>query len=318
MALLGTESAAARWKLILEVAMSPDRSLSAPVVVGVDGSPSSLAAVDLAAPQAALRGCPLTVVHAFIWPYFHVPLGPPPLGPVDGGLRRQADDMLAEACLRARITAPQVVVHGELVTGAAVAVLREYSRTASLVVVGDRGLGGFTGLLVGSVAVQLVAHAHCPVIVARGTVDPAMPVLLGVDGSPANDPAVGFAFEQAALRSVPLVALHVWAHPASIGPGDMMPLVYDPGEVQAEEGRLLAEALAGWQGKYPDVAVDRTVRHGGVRTRLIEATNQAQLVVVGARGLGGFAGLLLGSVSQAVLHHAACPVAVVAHARTDS
>ena len=296
--------------------MVPDRSLSAPVVVGVDGSPSSLAAVDLAARQAALRGCPLTVVHAFIWPYFHVPLGPPPLGPADGGLRRQAEDILSEASLRARITAPQVAVRGELVTGAAAAVLREYSRTACLVVVGDRGLGGFTGLLVGSVAVQLVAHSHCTVMVARGNADAAMPVLLGVDGSPANDPAVGFAFEQAALRSVPVVALHVWAHPAVVGPGDMMPLVYDPGEVQAEEGRVLAEALAGWHDKYPDVVVDRTVRHGGVRATLIDATREAQMVVVGTRGLGGFGGLLLGSVSQAVLHHAACPVAVVPHLST--
>jgi nucleotide-binding universal stress UspA family protein len=190
------------------------------------------------------------------------------------------------------------------------------SQDYELIVVGDRGLSGFTGLLIGSVAVQLAAHATCPVFVARGSVDPAAHVLLGVDGSPANDPVVGFAFEEAALRCVPLVALHAWRHPASTGPGDMLPLAYDPAEVEAEEARLLAEALAGWHDKYPDVTVHRELTHTGTRKALIQATQQAQLVVVGTRGRGGFTGLLLGSVSQAVLHHAACPVAVVPHPDT--
>ena len=297
--------------------MSTQSSLSAPVVVGVDGSASSLAAVDLAVEQARLRGCSLLVVHAFVWPYFQVPLGPSAWGPPEGGLRHQAEHLLAEAYQRAQTVAPGVVVQGELVTGAPAAVLRECSRTASVVVVGDRGLGGFTGLLVGSVAVELAAHAHCPVLVARGAVDPVMPVLLGVDGSPANDPAVGFAFEQAALRRVPLVAVHAWTHPVTTGPGDMLPLVYDVDEVQAQEARVLSEALAGWCDKYPDVEVRQVARHGGVRTTLIDETARAQLVVVGTRGRGGFTGLLLGSVSQAVLHHAACPVAVVPHPRAE-
>jgi len=118
---------------------------------------------------------------------------------------------------------PELSVDGEIVTGGATAVLRDCSRTAPLVVLGDRGLGGFSGLLVGSVAVQLVAHAACPVLVARGTADPAAPVLLGVDGSPSSDPAVGFAFEEASLRGVPLTAVHAWAGPVSCGPGDMLP-----------------------------------------------------------------------------------------------
>jgi nucleotide-binding universal stress UspA family protein len=283
----------------------------APVVVGVDGSASALAAVDLAAAEADRRSRPLHVVHAFLWPYLHAPLGPSPLGPPDGGLRNDAARLVADAVARARVAAPGTPVHGEVITGDAAAVLRRCP--ASLLVVGDRGLGGFTGLLVGSVAVKLAAHAACPVLVARGTADPTAPVLLGVDGSPANDPAVGFAFEEAALRGVPLLALHAWSHPVSTGPGDMQPLVYDDVEVSAEENRVLAEALAGWHNKYPDVIVHRELVHEGARTALIEATARAQLVVVGTRGRGGFAGLLLGSVSQAVLHHAACPVAVVPH-----
>jgi nucleotide-binding universal stress UspA family protein len=296
--------------------MAPDASV-APVVVGVDGSAAALAAVDLAAREATLRRRPLRVVHAFIWPYLRAPLEPSPLGPPEGGLRHDAERVVAEAVAQARAAAPDVPVTGELITGAAAAVLLGCSRTATAVVVGDRGLGGFTGLLVGSVAVHLAAHAACPVMVARGAADPGAPVLLGVDGSPANDPAVGFAFDEAALRRVPLTALHAWTHPVSTGPGDMLPLVYDVAEVEAGEARVLAEALAGWHDKYPDVVVRRVLVHGGARKALIDATRQAQLAVVGSRGRGGFAGLLLGSVSQAVLHHGACPVAVVPNPRDE-
>ncbi len=290
--------------------------LAAPVVVGVDGSTASLAAVDLAAREASLRRRPLRIVHAFIWPSLHVPLGPSPYGPPEGGLRHQAERILADATARARAVAPEVPVHGELITGAPAAVLRGCSHTAQLLVIGDRGLGGFTGLLVGSVAVQLAAHATCPVIVTRGSAEPAGPVLVGVDGSVANEPAIGFAFQEAALRGVPLTALHTWTHPVPGGADDLLPLVYDADDVAAEEARVLAEALAGWHDQYPDVVVHRELVRGGARKALIGATGQAQLAVVGARGRGGFAGLLLGSVSQAILHHAACPVAVVRHQRT--
>ena len=115
------------------------------------------------------------------------------------------------------------------------------------------------------------------------------------------------------MREVALVALHVWSHPGSSGPGDMQPPVFDTDIVQGEETEVLAEALAGWHEQFPDVVVHRRVVHGHVRRSIIEATREAQMVVLGARGFGGFTGLLLGSVSQAVLHHAACPTAVVSH-----
>ena len=299
------------------MSVSEHSALHRPVVVGVDGSACSDAALDLAAREAMLRRRSLCLVHAFIWPELHVPLGPSPSGPPEGGLRHQAERILADARTRAHATAPDLTVHEELVTGSAAAILLRASRGAELVVIGDRGLGGFTGLLIGSVAVQLAAHAACPVLIARGGVtDPIAPVLLGVDGSPANDPAVGFAFPEASLRGAPLIAMHTWTHPVSTGPGDMVPLVYDPVDIEADETRLLAEALAGWHDAYPDVAVRRELVHGGARKALIEATSRAQLVVVGTRGRGGFAGLLLGSVSQAVLHHARCPVAIVPHPHT--
>jgi nucleotide-binding universal stress UspA family protein len=285
-----------------------------PVVVGVDGSNEALAAVDLAAAEAVWHARPLRVVHGFIWPYMHVPLGPAEGGPPEGGLRHQAERVVADAVARARAAAPALSVTGEVITGSAAAVLTECSRSASMVVVGDRGLGAFGGLLLGSVGVHVAAHATCPVLISRGKTDATLPVLVAVDGSPANEPAIGFAFAEAAVRAVPLVALHVWAHPASAGPGDMEPLVYDETLVDQEETRVLAEALAGWHEQFPDVEVHRRVVHGHIRRTIIDATATAQLVVVGARGHGGFAGLLLGSVSQSVLHHASCPTAIVPQA----
>jgi nucleotide-binding universal stress UspA family protein len=287
--------------------------VTAPVVVGVDGSACGLDAVDLAAREAVLRDRPLRLVYAFIWPYLGVPLGPSPGGPPEGGFLNEADRIIDTALARARSTAPAVQVTGATITGAAAPVLIEQSRTAALVVVGDRGLGGFTGLLVGSVAVQLVAHAACPVLVARGRTAPAGDVLVGVDGSPANGPAIGFAFEEAALRGCALVAVHAWAGPAATGPGDMLLLAHESREIEDRESRMLAAAVAGWRDKYPDVMVHRRLARARIRPTLIDATRRAQLAVVGTRGRGGFTGLLLGSVSQAMLHHADCPVAVVPH-----
>jgi nucleotide-binding universal stress UspA family protein len=279
-----------------------------PIVVGVDGSLTSLHAVDLAAREANLRRRPLHVVHAFTRPYLNAAMVHSSLGPVEGGLRFRAECIVAEAVVRAGEAAP-AAVRGEVVTGTAATVLREYSRTAAAVAIGYRGLGGFTGLLLGSVAAQLAAHATVPVLVARGSAEPSAPVLLGVDGSPAGDPAVGFAFEEADLRRAPLVALHAWTHPVSDASGDMAPLTCEDADVEAQRARLLAEALAGWQIKYPDVVVRQELVRREARRALVEATHGAQLAVVGSRGGGGFA--LLGSVSEAVLHHAACPVAVV-------
>ncbi|MDW4910862.1 universal stress protein [Streptomyces sp. ADMS] len=285
--------------------------MSGPIVVGVDGSPPSLNAVAVAAREAALRGCGLKVVHAFIWPMM---VGQSPLGPADGGLRNTADRVVAEAVERARSTAPAVTVGTALVTGEVLMVLEAQSRTASLVVVGNRGLGGFAGLLLGSTAVQLAAHGRCPVMVVRGESDRTGPVLLGADGSPAGEGAVEFAFEEAGLRGTGIVALHAWT-PWSVAvtpPQDpSASSALDPVMLEAGERRLVAEALAGRRERYPHVAVEHSVVRGGAREALIEASRNAGLIVVGARGRSGFTGLLLGSVSQALLHHAHCPVVVV-------
>jgi nucleotide-binding universal stress UspA family protein len=172
----------------------------------------------------------------------------------------------------------------------------------------------FSGLLLGSTAGHLAAHGRCPLMVVRGRADPAGPVLLAVDGSPAAEPAVEFAFVEASLRGADLLALHVWntrTERAYDGPSDPPFVTYDADRLRDEEERVLAEALSGWRSKYPDVAVQRRLVRARTRPALVDASGGAQLVVVGARGRGGFAGLRLGSVSQAVLHHAHCPVTVV-------
>jgi nucleotide-binding universal stress UspA family protein len=286
---------------------------AAPIVVGVDGSQSSLDAVRLAVRMAGERRRPLRAVHAFIWPLMHVPLGPAAGAPAEGGLRHDAERVIATAVDLARLVDPNVEVVGAVVDGAASAVLLTEARDAALVVLGDRGLGGFTGLLVGSIAVQLAAHAACPVLVVRGAEQPDGPVVVGVDGSGHSELAVGFAFEEAAFRGVALHAIHAWTHPLAAEPGDMLPLVYDVGDVENEETRVLSEAVAGWCDRYPEVKVHTMVVRGRASRAIVEGSGRAQLLVVGARGRGGFAGLMLGSVSQAALHHARCPVAVVRH-----
>ncbi|MFD7695548.1 universal stress protein [Streptomyces sp. NPDC059374] len=286
--------------------------MSGQVVVGVDGSASSLAAVEAAAREARLRGAALRVVHAFVWPAMHVPTGPSPLGPQDGGLRQEVDRLVAEAVERARTAAPGIEVGHAVVSGEPLATLETESRTAELVVVGSRGMGGFVGLLVGSTAVHLAAHGRCPVLVVREEPRTDGPVILGVDGSTAAEAATDFAFTEAALRGAPLLGLHAWTTwNAPLPTPGIGPFAAAPGVLAQDEERLVSEALAGHRGRFPDVAVTTQAVQGPTRETLIEASRSAQLLVVGARGRGGFGGLLLGSVSQAMLHHAHCPVAVV-------
>lgn len=288
----------------------------APVVVGVDGSAAALDAVRVAAREAEYRQRPLRIVHAFIWPLMNTPLGPVPGGPADGGLRNQAERYVDEAMAEAAKVAPEVRVTGAVVDGAATPVLLDESRDAALVVLGHRGLGGFAGLLIGSVTVQVSARAQSPVLVVRGEPRADGPVVVGVDGSDLSTEAVGFAFEEASRRGVPLVAVHAWLYPQPAGPGEILPLVYDVEAFGDEEERVLAESLAGWSERYPDVPVQRRLVRGSPARALVEESKTAQLVVVGAYGRGALTGLLLGSVSHAVLHHAHSPLAIVRRRRT--
>jgi nucleotide-binding universal stress UspA family protein len=281
------------------------------VVVGVDGSEPGLDAVRWAAAEALRRAAPLRLVNAFGWPATpHI--GDPGLG-VDHRevLLETARESLAAAAAEADRAAPGVVVEQQVVVGFPVPVLVSESARAQLVVLGDRGLGGFTGLLVGSVAIALAARAACPVVVVRGSgpdAPPGGPVVVGVDGSRLSEAALAFAVDAAATRDVPLVAVHTWRDTvldaATAG-------LVDWQAVETEEQRVLAERLAPWTEKHPALEVRRVVTTDRPAAALVERSGEAQLVVVGSRGRGGFAGLLLGSVSHALVHHAGCPVAVV-------
>jgi nucleotide-binding universal stress UspA family protein len=286
----------------------------APIVVGIDGSAHQRSVIDWAVSEARWRRRPLELVHAFDWALLGASIGMPPYGAVQESLHEAATQIRDEALATVRAEAPDLDVTAQVVDGRATAVLIDRSQTAAVVVLGHRGRGGFAGLAIGSVAAQVAAHAACPVVVVRpaaGHGPHADRVLVAVDGSPSSAGSIEFAFEEAALRGLGLTALHAWTVPVSSGAGDMLPLVYDVDDVQAEEVRVLVEALAGWQEKYPDVNVRRVVTRDRPAGAVIEAAQGAALLVVGARGHGGFPGLHLGSVSRAVLHHAPCPVAIV-------
>jgi nucleotide-binding universal stress UspA family protein len=278
----------------------------------VDGSECALHAVRWAAAEAVRRHRPLRLVAAHTWPS-GTRVGTPDLGvDPEAVLREVVVGRLATAAAAATAVARDLPVEQVETTGSPVAVLQAESTRAELVVLGDRGLGGFAGLLIGPVAVTLAAHAACPIVVVRGPEPDRMvrseAVVVGVDGSPTSEGAVAFAFEAAALRGVPLVAVHTWFD--MVVDATMAPLI-DWDVTEADEREVLAERLAGWAEKYPDVAVRRLVARDRPARALVEESGRAQLVVVGSRGRGGISGLLLGSVSQALLHHAACPVAVV-------
>jgi nucleotide-binding universal stress UspA family protein len=190
-------------------------------------------------------------------------------------------------------------------------VLHEHSKAAELLVVGDSGRGRIASALVGSVALSVAARAACPVVVVRGL--PAipsgtLPVVVGIDGTPLSEAALAFAYDAAAAWGVPLVAVHTWLD--EINDPALADLVdWQTAAVQAEE--VLAERLAGWSEKYPDVPVERLVARGLPGHALLDQAAKAQLVVVGSRGHGEIAGLLLDSVSNALVHKATCPVAIV-------
>ncbi len=279
-----------------------------PVLVGVDGSTAGTAGLCWAAEEACRRSVPLQVVHVLQQRHSGTFTRANPVYVAEE--RREAELVLDAAVAYVRGLAADVEVRPALEVGSPAVVLLAQAAGAEMVVVGSRGRGGFTGLLTGSVAAALAAHASCPVVVVRGPGShPASrrPVVVGVDASPTSDAAVAFAFAAAAARRVPLVAVHAWDLPVD---PTMAPLL-DFDAVDGEERTALAERVAGWAEKYPDVSVRPLVVRDRPARVLVAESDRAQLVVVGSRGHGGVRGMLLGSVSQALLHHAPCPVAVV-------
>ncbi|HET8684464.1 MAG TPA: universal stress protein [Micromonosporaceae bacterium] len=281
------------------------------VTVGVDGSPGSLAALRWAAYEATLRGCPLRVLYCVTWPAVAAALGVPPVAAPREDLRHEAEQVLDGAVAQARAAAPTIPVSGVVIDGAPSTVLAEESERSSVVVVGTRGVGGFAGLLLGSVSGRVAMHARCPVVVVPTGYSPQpsrrQRVVVGIDGSDSADLAARFALVEALLRQAPLTAVR-----ACPPPGPQRPHGAHPVAVPVEEGRRqMAAAVGGWKNAFPIVQVEQQVVAGRPVAALVDAAADAQLLVVGSRGLGGFRGLLLGSVSLRLLHHTVCPVAVV-------
>jgi nucleotide-binding universal stress UspA family protein len=297
-------------------AQAAQRGHREPVVVGVDGSVSSTAAVRWATREASRRGTALHLLHAWVWPLYRVSLEAPPGAPSGSGLRAAAEQVLLDAVSTARETDPRVEVDTELVVGEPAAALLRAAETAGLLVVGNRGVGGFAGLLLGSTGVSTSAQAVCPVVVVRGDVDRGAsdggtaPVVVGVDGTASSDAVLSAAVTEASRRKAPLLLVHAWTvplHRRHLDAGGY--------SATAEEGiaagrAVLRRAEERVQREHPALTVRCRIGARSAGAELVDASEEAQLVVVGSSGAGPLIGLVLGSTTHAVIQHAACPVLV--------
>ncbi len=283
-----------------------------PVVVGLDRTDTGRMAVEYAAALAARRDVPLHVLHAFDAAQYEV-------RDAVGVMRSAAQGLIDQTVEVLGIAYPNLTVVGRVEPGSAEVALIEASRGASAVVVGLRGTHGFAALVVGSPMLHVASHAHCPVIAVPLPGDYESPrhgVVVGVDGSALSSDAIAFGFEVAAETEQPLLAVHAWSDPTRTGVGVMMPVVYDPVTVSQEAQLVLAESMAGWAEKYPEVMVRHRVVHADPVQALVTESADAQLLVVGSHGRGDLRSLLLGSVGHGVLHHAKVPVAIVRRERS--
>ena len=283
-----------------------------PIVVGVDGSGPSLRAVDWAVDEAELRGAPLRLVYASLWERYEGTSLATDLNKPSEQVR--AEDIVDTAARRARHRQPDVKVStGVLPEEPEYALVRE-SRTASLLVTGTRGRSGLAETLLGSVSLIVAGHAQCPMIVVRGDRDDQAPtgthgrVVVGVGEKPAVSAAVRFAYEEARRRGVPVDAVRAWRWPARESTD--FPLLV--GELTRLHEQQAVEALeAAFQDAPADVASHRRVVEGRTRTVLVDASRDADLLVIGAKRRPGHYGVQLGRVAHGVLHHSACPVVIV-------
>ncbi|MEU8691411.1 universal stress protein [Streptomyces sp. NPDC048665] len=269
--------------------------MTIPLVVGVDGSEASLEAVGWAADEAVRHGVPLHLLHA-------------------AGGARDASQVISAATARAEERSPTVRLSSEVSYEDAATALVDVGRNAFALVLGSRGLGDLTGLLLGSVSLAVAARADCPVFVVRGTVEHREArfgsIVVGVKDEKTSGTAVHVAFREARARRCRLVAVHAWSAPSGACTTARAPSW--PLEAHRRPpAQVLDDALRGPAGQYADTLVSRQLIEGPARRALLDAASGADLLIVGGRRRLGHPGLQLGLINHAVLHHAPCPVVVV-------
>ncbi|WTT97504.1 universal stress protein [Streptomyces sp. NBC_00076] len=283
-----------------------------PLVVGVDGSESSLRAVDWAADEAALRGATLRLVYASLWERYEGAALAGDLGKPSEQV--MAEDIVRAAAQRARLRQPGVKAATDILPEEPGYALVREGRNASALVLGSRGRSGFAELLLGSVSLTVAAHADCPVIVLRGSHDnqvrsgPSGRVVVGVGEQGTDSAALRFAVQEARIRGATLDAVRAWRCPAH-ETTDHLLLAGEPARLHEQHAaEILEQAL---KDAPTDVELRRSTVEGPARRVLLAASHEADLLVVGARRNPGQLGLQMGRVAHVVLHHADCAVAVV-------
>ena len=286
------------------------------VIVAVDGSPASRVAADWAARDAALRDAALTVVYVSADPDATTTWAdtamPEQLRRAERQLGQRIIRDALDTIAAATTGSGPMTIDWKILCGNTVRTLVDLSKDAALVVVGSRGLGAFARTVVGSVSTGVIRHAHCPVAVIHDE-HPLMPhpaqapVVVGIDDAAASEPAIEIAFDEASRRGVDVVAVHTWLDHAD----DFEDVTFLSLRGLAEQ--ILDRRLAPWRQRHPEVTVRPVVARARAAHELVEQSESAQLLVVGSHGSGGFAGLQLGSVSNAVVQAARMPVIIARH-----
>lgn len=283
------------------------------ILVGVDGSDASTDAVKWAAAAAAAERLPLKIVAAYTSTTSDYAPGLVIPQDVIDAIRAEATSAVQKAAEVARAEASGIEVSGSIVEGDAARVMLEIGEHAHMIVLGTRGLGSVKGLFLGSVSTNVAAHAKGRVvIVPAGARGGNGPIVVGIDDSAISDPAVAEAYRQAGVRNRTLTAVHTWTpldadalHGFGLDQAEI-------DEMSRQAVEAVSERIAGYSQDYPDVEVNRVVIPEEPAKAILDAAGEdASMIVMGSRGRGGFTGLLLGSRSQKVLHHAHVPVMIV-------
>lgn len=287
------------------------------VVVAVDGSDASNNAVRWAANTAMKRGVPLRLAASYTMPQFLYAEGMVPPQELFDELQAETMEKIEAARDIAHEVAPDIKIGYTIAEGSPIDMLLEMSSDVTMLVMGSRGLGGLSGMVMGSVSAAVVSHANCPVVVVREDnhvteLNKYGPVVVGVDGSDISQLATEFAFAEAQARGSKLVAVHTWMDmqvQASLA--GLAAAQQEWNVIEDEQTQVLHERLEPLLAKYPDVEVEMVITRDRPVRALVDASKDSQLLVVGSHGRGGFRGMLLGSTSRALLQSSPCPMVVV-------